>query len=130
MINERQLNDEVMMDRRWGHQTQNIFNNQLDPDEISDQEAMRIADLVILGRVSVEAVHANADYYNELDRKAIEAAGGDIENFRDYGDIADYIEANAIRLAHHAYRAAYRRIKTYDGRFLHRIDYEKRMRVL
>lgn len=125
MSNKRELNDIAMMDVWIGGAVQDMFNHNLKLDEQAKMLGLVIADAAAIDSEVPEHIRAGgvrefAKIYNELDRQAVLQAGGDIENYRDNGDIADYIEANARRLGHHAYRMANGLVKSRELRWLHR----------
>lgn len=112
MMDERKLSDVAMMHELWSDATVEMFRDDWD---LADQ-AMHYGRAFLVANRNDELSHNElkrmAKEANWLEREAIERSGGDIENLGD----ADYIEATARRVAHHALKYALER-RAYMPRF-------------
>jgi hypothetical protein len=126
-MTQRNLEDIAMLDTAVNQVTQELFNNELEFSYQVGKFGILIADSVVLEERSAQDVLAQANIFSRLDLEAYLVAGGDIENLRDSDHIADYIEATARRLGHHAYRMTDGLIGSYNLRNRHGMNQARRM---
>jgi hypothetical protein len=121
-MTERQLTDTAILDERWAEATEDVFKHD---EEIADQavaHGLELADAVALGELAIGNLREFVNWANDLDREAVEAAGGSISNFEE----ADQREAVARRIAHLSGRNALGQVRSADRRRTHRIQYRRR----
>jgi hypothetical protein len=112
MTDERKLADAAMGEQLWSEATAEMFKEDW---EIGDQAEYYGRAFLLArreGALSNNELKRMTKEANWLDEEAVKQSGGDIENLRD----ADYIEAVARRLAHHALKYALER-RSYMPRF-------------
>jgi hypothetical protein len=110
MRTERQLADVASLNSMWLNAAMEAVTDEEEwsVEQHIDQLADGMAGLVVTGALRVDELRECAAVYNQLDRQAIAAAGGDLERLA----TADYIEATARRIGHHSLRQGLRLVKT------------------
>lgn len=118
ITNERQLADEAVKNDMWLDAAIEVVTGQgeVDVDEQAYMYGVGMADLVATGSLKLADLRHDASVYNYLDREAVEAGRGDIEQL---ADSADYLEAMSRRIGHQAMRHGLELVKTDRRRDIH-----------
>lgn len=126
MSYERQLTDIALGQELWAEATFEMLQEGWDVAEQAEFYGMALAEAVLRHELDINDLRTMVDEANELDKEAVEASGGDIENLRD----ADYFEASARRIGHHAAKFGYQLTKSEERRYIQGLRYVRRMSLI
>lgn len=111
---------------RWTEAAREIIWGNWGVEDQAEYYGIRIADAVVLGRTTLDRVSDRLAMASLLHDEAITLAGGDILSLG--GD--DLMEAMARRLSYRSFREGKRRVKNEERLQLHKIGYNRRVRIL